>query len=255
MSNNSKRCAFFTGHSKKQMIHRRVLSHRLITFLSCSLPITDQLAIRLSYRSAISCRRLTALISAIMLALSVLPLIFITEPSWGPRLSSSKMVSTLVGGLSQEDVDGNLPVAEGTIVFMEYTFTIPESDLTIPNNFILFEHGHHDLLPNIEKTLTGMKRDEEKRIDLSSEEAFGPYDESKRGEISRDRLPADVQSGMIFVTEEGVPFVIVDLVGTTAKIDFNHPLAGRHVVIDVRIVNVEVSLDSEQDLQPNRSSI
>jgi FKBP-type peptidyl-prolyl cis-trans isomerase 2 len=134
---------------------------------------------------------------------------------------------------------------------MEYTFAIPESDITIPNNFILFEHGHHDLLPNIEKALTGMKRDEEKRIDLSSEEAFGPYDKSKRGEISRDRLPADVQSGMILVTEEGVPFVIVDLVGTTTKIDFNHPLARRHVVIDVRILNVEVSLNSEQNLQPN----
>jgi FKBP-type peptidyl-prolyl cis-trans isomerase 2 len=204
-----------------------------------------------SFRSAISCNRLTALISVVMLDLLVLPLIFITEPSWGPRLSSSKMVSTLIERFSQEDMDENLPVAEGTMVFMEYTFTIPESDITIPNNFVLFKHGHHDVLPNIEKTLTGMKRDEEKRIDLSSEEAFGPYDESKRGEISRDRLPADVQSGMILVTEEGVPFVIVDLVGTTTKIDFNHPLARRHVVIDVRILNVEVSLDSEQNLQPN----
>ena len=30
-----------------------------------------------------------------------------------------------------EDVGGNLPVAEGTIVFMEYTFRIPESDITV----------------------------------------------------------------------------------------------------------------------------
>jgi len=204
-----------------------------------------------SLRSAISCSRSAAPISGIMLSLLALPLIFITEPSWGPQVSSTKIVSTLVGGFSREDGNGNPPVAQGTIVFMEYTITIPESDITLPNNFSLFEQGHHDVLPSIEKALTGMKKGEEKRIDLSSDEAFGPYDESKRGEISRDRLPADVRPGMVLITEEGVPFVVVDLVGPIAEIDFNHPLAGRHVVFDVRVLNVEVPSDSEQNVQPD----
>jgi FKBP-type peptidyl-prolyl cis-trans isomerase 2 len=160
------------------------------------------------------------------------------------------MVPTLMSGsFAQENADRNPPVADGAIVFMEYTITIPESDLTIPDNLGLFEQGHHDLLPNVEKALTGMKKGEDKRIDLKSEEAFGPYDESKRGEINRDRLPADVQPGMIFMTEEGIPFVVVDLAGPMAKIDFNHPLAGRRVVFDVRIVNVEIPSDNDQNLQ------
>lgn len=205
-------------------------------------------------KSTIPYSRSAARIGAIMLNLLVLPPMFITESSWEPQLPSPKIVPTLMSVSSaQEDVDRNPPVADGAIVFMEYTITIPESDLTIPNNLGLFEQGRHNLLPNVEKAITGMKKGEDKRIDLSSEEAFGPYDESKRGEMSKDRLPVGVQPGMILVTEEGVPFVVVDLDGPTAKVDFNHPLAGRHVVIDVRILNVEVpsDSDSEQKLQPD----
>jgi FKBP-type peptidyl-prolyl cis-trans isomerase 2 len=192
-------------------------------------------------RSATPYRLSGVLIGAIMLSLLVVPLVFTTEPSGGPRLSSSQIIPMLASeGSAQEDMDRNPSVAEGAIVFMEYTITIPESDLTIPHNLTLFEQGHQDLLPNIEQALTGMKKGEEKRIDLSSDEAFGPYDESKRVKVSKDHLPADAQPGMIFVTEEGIPFVVIDLIGPMAELDFNHPLAGRHVLIDVRILHVEI---------------
>lgn len=112
------------------------------------------------FKSAISCSRSAALASATMMTLLILPLIFVTEPSLGPQLPSlPQMVPTLMSGSSaQENADRNPPVEDGAIVFMEYTITIPESDLTIPNNLGLFEQGHHDLLPNVEKALTGMKK-------------------------------------------------------------------------------------------------
>jgi len=199
-------------------------------------------------RFATPYRRSGVLISAIMLSLLVIPLILVTEPSGGPPLSSSQIVPMMASdGSAQEEMDRNPSVADGTIVFMEYTITIPESDLTIPHNLTLFEQGHQDLLPNVEKALTGMRRGEEKRIDLSSDEAFGSYDESKRVEVSKELLPADVQPGMALVTEGGIPFVVVDLVGPMAELDFNHPLAGRHLVIDVRILNVEVPSHSDSE--------
>ena len=197
-------------------------------------------------RSAIPYRRWGVLISAIMLSLLVIPFVFITEPSGGPSLSSSQIVPLpALESPAREDMDRNPSVAEGAIVFMEYTITIPESDLTIPHNLTLFEQGHQDLFPKVEQALTGMKKGEEKRIDLSSDEAFGPYDESKRVEVSKDLLPTYVQPGMALVTEEGIPFVVIDLVGPMAELDFNHPLAGRHVVIDVMILNVEIPSNSD----------
>jgi FKBP-type peptidyl-prolyl cis-trans isomerase 2 len=145
-------------------------------------------------------------------------------------------------------------VQEGAVVLMEFTITVPESQLVIPKNVSQFTPGHHELLPNLEKAITGMKKGQEKRVDLSSEDAFGPYDESKKGVISSEQLPPGTQPGTIFTTEEGVPFVVTELSGPVASVDFNHPLAGKHVIIDVKILNVEaptqegLTVDDRRDI-------
>ena len=143
-------------------------------------------------------------------------------------------------------------VQEGAVVLMEFTITVPESQLVIPKNVSQFTPGHHELLPNLEKAITGMKRGDEKRVDLSSEDAFGPYDESKKGVISSESLPPGTQPGTIFTTEEGVPFVVTELSGPVASIDFNHPLAGKHLIIDVKILNVETSTQEGMSVDERR---
>jgi FKBP-type peptidyl-prolyl cis-trans isomerase 2 len=150
--------------------------------------------------------------------------------------------------------EGDPVVRDGAVVLMEFTIMVPESQLTIPKNVSQFTPGHHELLPNLEKALAGMKKGEEKRVDLSSDDAFGPYDETKKGIISSESLPPGTQPGTIFTTEEGVPFVVTELSGPVASIDFNHPLAGKHLIIDVKILNVEsptqegLSVDDRQDI-------
>jgi len=153
-------------------------------------------------------------------------------------------VAALVGMLAPPlmllvRAEGSPVVQEGVVVLMEFTITVPESQLVIPKNVSQFTPGHHELLPNLEKAIKGMKKGEEKRVDLSSDDAFGPYDETKKGVISSESLPPGTQPGTIFTTEEGVPFVVTELSGPVASIDFNHPLAGKHLIIDVKILNVE----------------
>jgi FKBP-type peptidyl-prolyl cis-trans isomerase 2 len=149
--------------------------------------------------------------------------------------------------------DSGLPIAAGTEVLIVYTITIPEYNLTIPSNFSRFAPGHHELLPHLEKAITGMKKGEAKRVDLDSDEAFGPYDESKQVEISKDRLPAEAEPGMMLATEDGTPCVVVGLSETKATIDFNHPFARKRVVIDVRILDVEVPPVDELQVQQEES--
>src|SRR5690349_8140101 len=141
--------------------------------------------------------------------------------------------------------EGGPAVQEGAVVLMEFTITVPESQLVIPKNVSQFTPGHNELLPNLEKAITGMKKGEEKRVDLSSDDAFGPYDETKKGVISSESLPPDTKPGTILTTEEGVPFVVTELSGPVASVDFNHPLAGKHLVIDVKILNVELPSEEE----------
>ena len=43
-----------------------------------------------------------------------------------------------------------------------------------------FVQGQHQLLPALERVVTGMKSGDEKKVELSAEESFGPYDTKKR---------------------------------------------------------------------------
>ena len=160
------------------------------------------------------------------------------------RFNLFVVVSALVGLLIPPSMlavsaENEPIIQDGSVVLMEFTITVPESRLVIPKNVSQFTPGHHEMLPNLEKALTGMKKGDEKRVDLSSDDAFGPYDETKKGVISADSLPPDTKPGTILTTEEGVPFVVTELSGPVASVDFNHPLAGKHLIIDVKILNVE----------------
>jgi len=176
-----------------------------------------------------------------------------------PRLNLWVVAAALMGLLAPPLLlfvwaEGDPVVQEGAVVLMEFTITVPESQLVIPKNVSQFTPGHHELLPNLEKAITGMRKGEEKRVDLASDDAFGPYDETKKGIISSESLPPGTQPGTIFTTEEGVPFVVTELSGPVASIDFNHPLAGKHLIIDVKILNVEpttqegMSMDERRDI-------
>lgn len=162
-------------------------------------------------------------------------------------LFAPRTISTSAGAAQD---DPGPPIAAGTVVLIVYTISIPEYNLTIPSNFSRFAPGHDELLPNLEQAITGMKKGEAKRVDLGSQEIFGPYDESKQVEISKDRLPEDVEPGMMLATEDGTPCMVVDLSEDTATIDFNHPLAGKRVVIDVRILDVEMPPVDEFHMLP-----
>ena len=159
-----------------------------------------------------------------------------------PSLKMLSVTAGLVGMLVPPllllvRADDSPPIRDGTVVLIQFTITVPESHLVIPNNVSQYVSGHHELLPNLEQALTGMKKGEEKRVDLSSDEAFGPYDEAKKGVVSSESLPPDTKPGSILTTEEGVPFVVTDMAGPVAQVDFNHPLAGKRLV---KILNVEL---------------
>jgi FKBP-type peptidyl-prolyl cis-trans isomerase 2 len=188
----------------------------------------------------------TSMVSLCAIILTVLVVSHVhTESLFAPQ------TIPMSAGAAQDDPGP--PIAAGTVVLIVYTISIPEYNLTIPSNFSRFAPGHDELLPNFEKAITGMKKGEAKRVDLGSQEAFGSYDESKQVEISKDRLPEDAEPGMMLATEDGTPCMVVDLSEDMATIDFNHPLAGKRVVIDVRILDVEMPPIDEFHILPENS--
>jgi FKBP-type peptidyl-prolyl cis-trans isomerase 2 len=161
-----------------------------------------------------------------------------------PAMSlATAMTGILIGVGSvhafSESAGNQMPITEGAKVTIAYTITVPDSNLTIPDNVSEYVSGQHQVLPSLENALTGMKQGEHKRIDLQAEEAFGPYDQKKKMTVKREELPPDVVEGSIYQIPDGQPVTIIALSDTTAVVDLNHPFAGKPLVLDVQILKVD----------------
>ena len=103
--------------------------------------------------------------------------------------------------------------------------------------------GHGELLPQLETLLVGMTTGTRRSFHLAPGQAFGEWQTQAMQSIARNQLPEDVHSSsqlVSFSSEDGSTLTgrICALDDDAAQVDFNHPLAGRHVTFDVEIMGI-----------------
>ena len=130
-------------------------------------------------------------------------------------------------------------IKEGSKVTLQMTITLPNDHLIIPPHTSEYTHGAQQLLPGLEQALVGLHPGDKKRVELDADHAFGQYDTGKKTTVPRAQLPQTIARGDMATTAEGRPFTVVSLSDDSAVVDFNHPLAGKDIVLDVVVLNVK----------------
>ena len=128
-------------------------------------------------------------------------------------------------------------IVEGSRVTLLYQITAPDSPSVIATDE--FVQGQHKILPAVEREIAGMKPGEEKRVALTVEDSFGPYDDRKHGRVLRSELPPGVKKGSILKDSDGNVAIVTELSSRAAVLDFNHPLAGKPLIVQIKILKVE----------------
>jgi FKBP-type peptidyl-prolyl cis-trans isomerase 2 len=149
-------------------------------------------------------------------------------------------------------------VKEGSLIYVDYVAKTKNDgmifDLTIEEvaraenlysekdryEPILVAVGSNWLLEAIEEELIGMKIDESKTISVPPEQGAGKRDPSlvkKMAKIRLEKLGVRIQKGerVTVGNEQGV---ITQVLGRTAILDFNPPLAGKTLVFDVTVKGI-----------------
>ncbi|MFN2339176.1 MAG: peptidylprolyl isomerase [Gammaproteobacteria bacterium] len=128
-------------------------------------------------------------------------------------------------------------------------FTIRATDGTVmessvgdePQTFVM---GDGTLLEGFELALVSLKAGERQTITLRPDQAYGPRDPDALTVLPRGHFPPKlaIEPGamVVFTTAEGheVPGRVLGLRGDAVEVDFNHPLAGQEVVLEVEILEV-----------------
>jgi FKBP-type peptidyl-prolyl cis-trans isomerase 2 len=141
----------------------------------------------------------------------------------------------------------SVAIEQGSTVKLEYTLsddagTVFDSNKGKPP--LTYTHGDHQIMPALEKQLLGMHPGEEKHVVLAPEEAYGPVNPAAQAEVPREMLPAEslnVGAHLIARNAEGQvrPVTVKEVREKTVVLDLNHPLAGKTIVFDLKVIGVE----------------
>jgi peptidylprolyl isomerase len=135
-------------------------------------------------------------------------------------------------------------IEKGSKVKVHYTGKFEDNnvfDTSADKEPLEFTVGEGMLIPGFENGVMGLNAGEKTTIELTPEEAYGPVREELVNEVPKENLPEGVQVGQMLQaqTEQGPINVTVTEIGeTTAKVDANHPLAGKKLIFDLEVVEV-----------------
>ena len=111
-------------------------------------------------------------------------------------------------------------------------------------------HGHGQLIPGLERELTGRKVGDRLEVKIPPADGYGEYDRELVQRVPRRALKGigEVRVGMRFQTRtpQGPRVVNVTQVGgDLVTLDGNHPLAGKALHFEVEIAAVRAATEEE----------
>lgn len=107
-----------------------------------------------------------------------------------------------------------------------------------------FTIGEGNVIPGFEAAVVGMSVGESREVNIPMDEAYGQHMEELVGVVERSRLPEGVVpeiGGQLEVTREDgeiFPVLITAVTETEVTLDANHPLAGRDLTFEIRLLEI-----------------
>lgn len=136
-------------------------------------------------------------------------------------------------------------VQPDSLVTLNYRISLPEGvELisTFESTPATLKLGSGELSANLERCLTGVIVGQKQTFPLEAEQAFGVHNPALMEKIPVDTLPEDVEEMTLveFTAPDGAKYagLVREIEGTTALVDFNHPLAGRAILFEVEVIGI-----------------
>ena len=128
---------------------------------------------------------------------------------------------------------------EGSTATIQYMATVPASTGIDSRTVSEFIQSQREIIKILEHAVVGMKPGEEKTVEVSPQEGFGTYDDGKTMSIPRILLPPGATKGHIVQNAQGDLATVVAVGDLMALLDYNHPLAGKQLVVQLKVLKVE----------------
>jgi FKBP-type peptidyl-prolyl cis-trans isomerase SlyD len=146
-----------------------------------------------------------------------------------------------------------MSITQDQVVSIHYTLTGDDGevlDSSAAGEPLAYLHGHGNLIPGLERELTGKSAGDKLQVKIAPADAYGEYDQALVQRVPRRalkgvpnvrvglRLQAQTPAGPRAVT-------VTQVTGDMVTLDANHPLAGKHLNFAVEVAEVRAATAEE----------
>ncbi len=143
--------------------------------------------------------------------------------------------------------DPHKTVKSGNYVTLHYVGKLADGSVFESTNKkpLHFSIGEHAVIHGLEEGVIGMKTGEKKRIIVTPEKGYGRYHKDLIEEIPLSKIPNEITPsvGMVINQESKtgrtIFMKIVKVNRESVVVDMNHPLAGKTLVFDVVVMDIQ----------------
>jgi FKBP-type peptidyl-prolyl cis-trans isomerase SlyD len=140
-----------------------------------------------------------------------------------------------------------MTVQDGKRVSIEYTLRLEDQSVVESNvgeEPLQFTQGAHEIIPGLEDALAGLTVGDTHQVTVAPEEAYGPIHPDGFQEVDKQQVPEDAwKVGAQLIARDEVgnerPLRVHEVRDNTIIVDLNHPLAGKTLIFDVKVLAVE----------------
>ena len=151
-------------------------------------------------------------------------------------------------------------VKDGSVVSLQYSLSEEDGKLIESNKGkdpLKYTHGSKQIVPGLEKELAGMTMGGEKRVKVKPEDAYGLVNSKAFQEVPKEQIPANGMKVGATLAAKGpqgqeIPVRIHEIKEKTVVLDLNHPMAGKTLLFDIKILDIQppVPSSSPQPAKP-----
>jgi FKBP-type peptidyl-prolyl cis-trans isomerase SlyD len=140
-------------------------------------------------------------------------------------------------------------IRDGALVTIDYILTDEQGNLiesTEGKEPLTYIHGAGQIVPGLERALTGLKPGAQKKVEVLPEDGYGMPDEKAFQEFPKEKVPPEAQKvGAMLMTKspEGrmLPMRVHKVTEKSVILDFNHPLAGKTLHFDITVKDIKAA--------------
>ena len=146
-----------------------------------------------------------------------------------------------------------MKIEKGTVVSVKYKVEMKETGEIVDENTadqpLEYLAGSGQMIPGFDEEMMGAESGEKREFLLEPSRAYGEHIADGIRDMPKGDFPDGIEVGMMLYAEletgQKIPFVIKAINEDTITADLNHPLAGKHLLFNVEVLNLRESSPEE----------